>query len=822
MPPCLWTVIALFLSAATGAAVARAFGRVLPSGRRGSRISPPAVTPGQGTPLPTPLPTLPEGQVEPPSRSRQGGSGREIRLNLPADAGPQVRVTVESLPTRGRSTFLYSGILPVEDPKQASLVRPRGLRGAWAALTATGARWRSGPLRAHGSPEIAIAVAAALLYLITRLWMIDTFPIFFYSDEANNVWFGEQALQHGLLGDDGAWPAVYFPWDANRWTPAISVYLHGVVAALFGKSILVARTVNVLLTLAGTLAVAWILKEHFRSRHWWASILLAIGIPAWFLYSRTVFDTVAATCYYAVFLLTYLHYRFHSARALPLAALAGAMAFYSYSNMQAIMVLLSACLFVSDFRYHAAHRRIWLGTLPLVAILAVPFIQFRSLHPGSFVGNLTAIGSYWVEDLPLLAKLARYAQIYLQGLNPLFWFAPQVGQTSVLPNQNLAGSGHLGILMLPLMSLGLYVSLRNLRSPAHRLVLLSMLVVPVGAALDSIEITRVLAMVVPALILGGLGLEWLAARLPTIPYGVQAVVLAVALAGLGLARMHGALVDGPTSYTDYGLEGAQFGAKAVFQDTLPRLLAEDPKAVIVMTTTWANNTHEYPRFFFSKEDQARVGFGNARDYLVSKLPAGPHVIIGMTPAEYRDAVASPLLARVDVETVIYAPNGDPAFYFARFEYAEYADRYFRQQDLLRLQPVESTVQILGQSASVWHSRLSDSDISRLFDGLKETVVRGDRVNPLRVEVRFPQPIVLREVSLTVGSIQDFTVGLEVSSPSSSEPISLSERFRDLGLDPTVTFQLPAPGVTTSTIALEIFDNTLGPEAQIHVWEITFH
>ncbi len=651
--------------------------------------------------------------------------------------------------------------------------------------------------------------------------MIDTFPIFFYSDEANNVWHGEQALQHGLLGDDGGWPAVYFQWDSNRWTPAITVYLHGLAAALFGKSIFVARTLNVLITLAGTLAVATILKEYFRSRFWWASILLAISIPAWFLYSRTVFDAVASVALYAVFLLAYMQYRFRSPRALPLAVLAGALTFYSYSNMHALILLLGACLLVSDFRYHFLHRRFWLRTLPLLAILTIPFIQFRNLHPDSFVENLTAIDSYWVQDLSLPAKLVRYAQTYLQGFNPFFWFVPKPEQMSILPNQNLAGAGHLGIVMLPLISAGLYASLRSLRSPAHRVILLSMLVVPVGAALDSIEITRVLAMVVPALLVGTLGLEWLSARLPTVPYGVQATVLAVVLAGLGFARMHGALVDGPTSYRDYGLEGAQFGAKQVFQDTIPRLLAEDPEAVVVMTTTWANNTDEYPRFFFSKEDLARVGFGNARDYLVSKLPVGPHVLIGMTPAEYRDAVASPLLARIDVETVIDAPNGDPAFYFARFEYAEGADQYFRQMELLRLQPVEDTVQILGQTATVSHSRLNDTDIQRLFDGSKETVVRGDRVNPLRVEVRFPQPIVLHEVSLTVGSIRDFTVGLQVSASSSSEPLSLSERFKDLGADPTVTFLLPAPGVTASTIALELTDNTAGPEAMIHVWEITF-
>ena len=815
MPSCYWPIIALVLSAATGAAVARAFGRILRSGRP----SPPAVAPGQGAALPTPFPTQPEGRVEPPSRRRQGGPGMEIRLNLPADAGPQVRVTVESLPTRGHSTLLYRGILPVEDPKVASPARLQGLRGAWGAITAAWTRGRLGTIPAPVSLEVALATGAAVLYMITRLWAIDSFPVFFYSDEANNVWFGEQSIQSGLLGTDGSWPAIYFEWDTNRWTPALSVYVHGLVAAVLGKSVFIARTTGAFITLAGVLAIAAILRDHFRSRAWWASILLAAGIPTWFLYSRTVFDTVAATALYAVFLYAYLQYRYRSPRYLALAALAGAAAFYAYSNMQAVVAALTISLLLIDFRYHVANRREWLRATPLLLLLSVPLVQFRLFHPGAYAEHMRAIGSYWLENSPWPAKLGRYAVTYLQGLNPVFWFSPQSAGSQILPNQAIPGAGHLGIVMLPLVTLGLIVAVRNVRSAAHRVILLSLVLVPVGSAVDSMEITRVLAMVVPALVLATLGLDVLESQLsPTLrrawPYSV-----ALVLAALAILRLHGALRYGPTWTTDYGLGGVQFGAKAVFEDTIPELLAQDPQSIVVMTTTWANNVHEYPRFFLSEDEQKRVTFSNVGDYLTSRLDLTPTMIIAMTPSEYDRAIASPLLASTDVVRTVMSPDGEPAFYFAHLAYAADADRIFEQERAAQQQPVLDTVEIGGQKVQILHSRLGDGSPANLFDGLTESLVRGDRANPFQVELRFPHAIMLAHLDLTVGSMGDFSVDLELSASPDAEPSLFSQRFKDLPADPTVTFDLGEAGLEVRILRLRITDNAVHRDAQIHVREI---
>lgn len=689
---------------------------------------------------------------------------------------------------------------------------------AWG--TALG-RWTVWRRLTPARPEPLLALVAAAFYLVSRLWAIDSFPVYFYSDEANYVLFGQQAIERGLVGNDGSWPAIYVEWDTNRWGPAAGMYLQGLAALVFGRRIWIARGIEAVTSLGGVLAIAYILKDHFRNRFWWAGILLAAGIPAWFLYTRTAFSVATATSLFAVFLLAYLHYRFRSPSSLGWAALAGAAAFYSYNNMMLVMAALAACLLIADFRYHVQHGRIWLRTVPVLALLAVPFIEYSFLHPESIRANLSALGSYWVDDIPLAAKLLRYAQNYAQGLSPFFWFGPET-QTGTLPVQYIPGAGHLGFTLLPLVALGLYVVVRNWRSPQHRVLVLSALVVPASSALDSIEVYRVLAMVVPALILGVLGLEQLGVWLKAIPSGVQTGLAAVVLFVLALARSISGVVYGPTWPTDYGLNGAQFGAKALYVDTIPALLAEDPSTTLVMNTTWANNAHLYPLFFLSPAEQERVRFGNVRDFLNDVLPLDSGTIIAMTPDEYAEAKASPMLGEIDVVRSVLRPNGEPGFYLAHIAYASDVERVIQEQIALRNALVEDQVQLSGalaQPATVLHSQLGAGQIADLFDGSTHTLVRGHRVNPLRIEIRFPEIVTLQGVRVTVGSIQDFTIDLRVTPAGSDVPVLATGRFQDLGLDPTVDLALPDAPISATVVRIEITDNTHGSEAMIHVREI---
>ena len=89
--------------------------------------------------------------------------------------------------------------------------------------------------------EWAIFGLALLVYLGTRLWSIDRFPIYFFADEATHAVYAQDLLDRGFKDAGGAFLPIYFEAAGKRWTPLLSVYIHAVSVALFGKSVLVTR-----------------------------------------------------------------------------------------------------------------------------------------------------------------------------------------------------------------------------------------------------------------------------------------------------------------------------------------------------------------------------------------------------------------------------------------------------------------------------------------------------------------------------------------------------------------------------------------------------
>ena len=116
--------------------------------------------------------------------------------------------------------------------------------------------------------------------------------------------------------------------------------------------------------------------------------------------------------------------------------------------------------------------------------------------------------------------------------------------------------------MLPLIVLGILVGLWKIRESRYRVVLIALLAAPLGGALTSAGITRVLVLVVPAALLAALGLEAIAARLPRRVGMAAGVGVFVALSVFGGYMLRDALVNGPTWYSDYQLGGLQWGRPA--------------------------------------------------------------------------------------------------------------------------------------------------------------------------------------------------------------------------------------------------------------------
>ncbi|NNJ09726.1 hypothetical protein EKD04_005250 [Chloroflexales bacterium ZM16-3] len=665
--------------------------------------------------------------------------------------------------------------------------------------------------------DLLALAAGLLLYAVTRLVGITAFPIYFFCDEAIQTNLARQLLSNGLRSADGTFLPPYF-LNAEKWNLSLSVYIHLISAAIFGgNSVFLTRATSAAVSLLAPLAVALTLRLVFRSRFWWAGPLALAVAPAWFLHSRTAFETVMMVAFYACFLCCYLLYRTRGAAWLFPALVFGAMTFYAYANGQGVMLMSGLLLLISDLPYHLRQGwRVITGAVGTLLLLVIPLARFRLLQPDAYASQLRALDSYWTHSIPLGEKLATFGTTYLAGLNPAYWFLPN---TVDLDRHRMLGMGHLPLLLLPFILVGLGVCLVNLRSPIYRAVLIAVLASPFSSALVAVSITRVLAMVVPAAILTVIGLDrcyswvagWLRYRL-----AAWAVALTLGLSSLLLLRT--ALADGPIWFTNYALDGMQYGAQQLFSEAIPELLASEPDTQLLVSPTWANNPNAFLDFFLTPAQVSRVQLINIDAFTVSHRSLDPmRQIFIMPPYEYDRARRSGKFLVGAPEQVIPYPDGSPGFYVVRLDYVANVDEIFAADRAARAQLVVDQIDINGP-VTLAHSLLDMGSPADLFDGDPHSLVRGFEANPLIIELRFPEPRSIAGVTLTVGSM-DMNLRL-VATPSDGGPqIVAEQRFTGMPPDPTVQLNLSGGARALSSLRLEIEQIGGGDVAHVHVRDL---
>ncbi len=348
-------------------------------------------------------------------------------------------------------------------------------------------------------------VAAILVYLLTRLLGLDQYPIYFFTDEAFQTQAMDELITLNYRNVEGTLLPTYFGNGMG-----LTVYLQWIPLLLFGKSALVTRAVSATVTVIAAIAVGVILRDVFKVKHWWSGVLFLSMTPAWFLHSRTAFETAVFVAFYAGALCCYLLYRYRSPRFLYLTVFFASLAFYSYNPAQLTVPVTGLILLVSDWRYHWENRGVLIRAGFLLALLAVPYLRFRIDHPNSPGELLHLLGSYLVSDLPITEKIRLYVSEYFFGLSAWYWYIPNDRDQI---RHIMKDYGHIMLATLPFALVGLVHILRNLRESANRAILFAMLVSPLGGAMVQIGITRSLMFVVPAAILTAVGfhhiLRWI-------------------------------------------------------------------------------------------------------------------------------------------------------------------------------------------------------------------------------------------------------------------------------------------------------------------------
>jgi hypothetical protein len=663
------------------------------------------------------------------------------------------------------------------------------------------------------TPQAFLFALAIAVYLLVRLIRLPDFPIYFFTDEAIQTVLASDLVAAGFRDHLGHYFPMYL-LNVYYFNPSAAVYAQLVPYLLLGKSVFLTRAVAVLLTVPGAVAVGLTLRQFFRIQNAWIGVLLLSITPSWFLHSRTAFETTAMVSFYACFLYFYLLYRCRAPAYLYLAVASAALAFYAYSSGQIVVTLTAVVLAVIDARYHRAHYKTVARALLLTALFAAPFVRFIAEQPEGLANALRNRESVWTGNLPLVDKVRESVQAYAQALSPGYWY---LSDNSDLPRHLMKGYGRISPWTLPFASFGLLHCLRSLRNPAHRTVLVALLITPMAAAAAGVGITRVLAFVVPATWLASLGIEpvlqWLSRRISGI---ATSLGLFIVLSALSLAMLRDSLVNGPTWFTNYGLDGMQYGARQVF-GAIDEVLADSPGTEIHLSPSWANGTDILARFFLPPEAPVRIE--NADGYLAERLPLTDDMLFVLTPEEYGRLAESPVVTDVRVERILPYPDGRPGFYFVRMRYSPEADRILAEAEAERRRPVVEEVVVGDQTVQVTHPLFDLGTPIHLFDDDPFTLVRTYEANPARIALAFPQPRSVSAISLTIG-FRQASLTVRLFPASGADPVTYIQDYRDLPETPTIEIRFENAPIEVQGIEIELRDLSDPMDGKLHILEIS--
>lgn len=658
----------------------------------------------------------------------------------------------------------------------------------------------------------ALFIFGLILYLATRFIALDKFPIYFFSDEAIQTVSASKMIENGFRDASGHIP-VYFE-NGGQYNLSLSVWLQILVAS-FRHSIWLTRGLSALITVIFPLTLGLALRDFFKRKYWWLAPFVVSVLPAWFLHSRTAFETAIGTALYCAFLYFYLRYRMQDRDYLPIFILFGALTFYAYAPLQIVVVLTGFILLFVDFRYHFQDKKIpWLGIVTLV-ILALPYLIFRLRYPDSLSQHLSILQSYWSGTEPFMTKLGEFFSRYLSGLNPIYWFKPNQAELIRHQMKNMA---HVPLLLAPFIGLGLIKTFTKLKDPAWRVVLIALLVAPTGAALVDVAITRNLVTLVPLAFLACLGLDshlnWLGKtdRKALIPVAIILIVLVASSAWI----THTAITIGPIWYQDYGLYGMQWGGKELSAE-IKAYQAEHPNAKIIVSPSWANNTDVILGFFLG--DPLPIEVNSVKDWSTNQKDLDKSMIFVMSPEEYNQTQSSSKFDNLEVHKTLAWPNGEPGFYFVSMDYSENAEDIFKTEQARKAIPEEATITLFDQEVDVTYSQLDIGKIENLFDGNTNTLIRGLQANPLAIKMTFSEPVSLTGLQALIGiPPTSLFVKVESEEPNVSKTFSAHTYGTEQNSWLSVHF---AGSLMVKQLTITVQERTTNPHPHIHIWEIEF-
>jgi hypothetical protein len=346
--------------------------------------------------------------------------------------------------------------------------------------------------------------------------------------------------------------------------------------------------------------------------------------------------------------------------------------------------------------------------------------------------------------------------------------------------------------------------------------LISLIAAPIGGAIVEIGITRVLVVVIPAVILIALGINmimtWLESK--RLPHIGLATSLFVVLCLTNLLMLKDVIANAATWYQDYGLGGMQYGAQYVFPKAA-KYLENTPDTRIILSPNWANGTDVIARFFLG--DPLPIQIGSVDGHISHLKPLDQNTLFVMIPEEYDMMLDSGKFEDIQVEEIIPYPSGADGFYFVRMGYVDQIDQIMEKDRRERMELRTADIRIDGETVSVKHSLLDIGEAGHIFDSDPFTLGRTFEANPAIIELEFPVPRMIRGVSVIIGSTEA-EIGAVLQADLGSVTRKFTETFQGSIERPEAIFEFNE-AVLTKILRLEIHDLHQVEPGNVHIWEI---
>jgi hypothetical protein len=546
---------------------------------------------------------------------------------------------------------------------------------------------------------------------------------------------------------------MYWNKAQGRWVPQISIYLALIPTWLFPASITAQRAVTGIVTLICLIVTSLTLKKTgILDTLWWLPFGLATIIPVLMLHNRLAFETSNAIFGILVSISLYLTYRLYHHSYLLAFILSASFTFYSHWSGSIVISALTLMLIVVDLYYHCkvakANPRFMLTSFILALVCAIPFIRFIAFHPSGIIEQLTILRSDLAVSNYKTTSILNGMGRYLTAYNPYYWFKYNYVPTEL--RHLWKDRPFVSTFLLPPFLLGLTVTLTKFWQIVPRTLLIGLLAGGLPVLVADLHVQRVFYVLAPAIIIMAIGIKvahdkggkkvWVFILLTTIAYNSW--------------KMLNEFQSAHLWYHDYSLTGLQWGAKSVFKEAIPKLLAAHPSITIITSGQWANGADNFPPFFLTNQELARVRgvpfdiFLPAEDQKIDQ-----NWVFMLSPPEKERIINSKKFQPLKPLLEIPYPDQSQGFTFTRLQYVPDIDQILAPERAWFLTPQQKEISIGTTVAYATYSRLDLGSIEEAFDGNHFTVARGLMANPFELDLQFKNAIKTNKVILDLFPMQ---------------------------------------------------------------------